>query len=170
MKVYNPSDIAELLNVKESTLRKYCLLLEDVGVSFQRNNRGQRWYSDNDVILLRKFMTLKNNGDMSLKECAEATSLWNKGGSVSLPSTDTHGADERYKEELGELKDMVKNQSVLINGLTERLDEQEQYIKKSIHDRDMKLLQSIDEIIESKKQIAAPEKERKGFFARMFGK
>lgn len=63
MKVYSPSEIAELIDIKESTLRKYCLLLEKSGISFQRNNRGQRWYNDNDVIMLRKFMTLRNNSD-----------------------------------------------------------------------------------------------------------
>ncbi|HLR71830.1 MAG TPA: hypothetical protein VK085_10435 [Pseudogracilibacillus sp.] len=50
MKVYSPHEVATQLDVRISTLRKYSILLENAGMTFQRNNQKQRWYSENDVI------------------------------------------------------------------------------------------------------------------------
>src|SRR5690625_6727270 len=111
MKVYSPSDIASLLKVKESTLRKYSLLLENEGYSLQRNSQNQRWYSDNDVIALRKLVTLKNNGDMNLKECASAVYLWLKGDSVTQSLTVADNATERYADDITELRELIHKRS-----------------------------------------------------------
>lgn len=89
MAIYSPADIAKLLKVKEPTVRKYSLLLEEVGYKFKRNVSGQRWYEDKDVVALQKLVTFKHNGDMKLKDAAEAVFHWSKGENVtdSLPVT-----------------------------------------------------------------------------------
>ncbi len=170
MKIYSPADIAKLLNVKESTLRKYSILLENAGISFQRNSQNQRWYSDNDVIALQKLVTLKNNGDMSLKECSEAVYLWAKGGDITQGFTVTNNDVERYDSDMQELKEMVYKQNELIEQLSTRLDKQQDYISNKIEQRDQHLMQLMNDISEQKKEIAAGTENEKGFWSRLFNK
>lgn len=171
MKIYSPADVATQLKIKESTLRKYSLLLEEAGIKFRRNSQNQRWYNDNDVIALRKLVTLKNNGDMTLKECANAVFLWSKGNDISQPSTDTYSDTKRYSSDISELKEMVNKQNELIEALTVQMSEQQEYIKESLDRRDRELLQAIKESQQLKLEATANQEEkRKTFWQRLFKK
>lgn len=179
MAIYNPSDISGLLNVKESTLRKYSLLLEECGYKFDRNEQKQRWYSDKDVIALQKLMTFKNSGAMSLKECAEAVYLWSKGDDVTDTLTVSHNGEERHdvaikEEELSELKSLVLEQQMYIADLGKKLDErfekQEQrdkYLFKTIED----LTSQIEKQREEQQLLLSPPvEEKQGLLSRIFKK
>ncbi|WP_179212635.1 DUF3967 domain-containing protein [Priestia aryabhattai] len=56
--------------------------------------------------------------------------------------------------------------------LEKKIEEQGRYISDKLEERDRKLTESIREVQEVKKQVAAAEEDRKnkGFFARLFGK
>jgi len=65
----------------------------------------------------------------------------------------------KYEDLLQGQQDYIKND--LIKGLTE----QQTYIDNSLKERDKLLMQSINELMESKRQAAAEkEEEKKGFF------
>ena len=75
----------------------------------------------------------------------------------------------KYEKLLQGQQDSIKTD--LIEELTERLDEQQTYIDDSLKERDKLLMQSINELMESKRQAAAEkEEEKKGFFSRIFNK
>lgn len=171
VKVYSPSDLSDVLKIKESTLRKYCLLLEEHGYEFSKNARGQRYYYDKDVITLRKFITLKDNG-MTLEESAAGVVLWHKGNednetSVALTNTDTHNAMIRYISDMNEMKEMIQKQSEIIVMLNDKIDKQQEYINNHLEERDNKLMRALQESIETQKQIAS-ENEKKGFWRKLF--
>ncbi|PHE89531.1 DNA-binding protein, partial [Bacillus pseudomycoides] len=65
--VYISKDVATMLKIQESTLRKYCILLEEQGFHFHKNEHGHRGFMDNDVITLRKLIEIKSHPDMTLK-------------------------------------------------------------------------------------------------------
>lgn len=69
MRKYTSAEMADRLNIKTSTLRKYSLLLEKYGYTFQRNKLGQRIYSDGDVSVLESMIEMKNNG-LKIEEAA----------------------------------------------------------------------------------------------------
>lgn len=161
MKVYSPAEVAKQLSCQVSTLRKYSILLENAGIKFNRNSQNQRWYSDNDIMTLRKFVTLKNNGDMDLKECANAVFLWINGNEVTQPLTEIDNATERSNSDITELKNMVHKQNELIGELSTRLDKQQEYINKRLNKHDDLLMQSLNESLETKKQIAAAVEKSK---------
>src|SRR5699024_3352686 len=176
MKVYSASDITALLDIKDSTLRKYCLMLEDKGYEFQKNNRDHRFFRDDDIITLRKFITLKNNG-MSLEESAEGVVLWHKGNEeevtdVTVSQTDTRDVIERYNDDMTEMKDMMRQQNEIINELSAKIDKQQEYIEQSIKKRDEQLVLAINEMQESKKEIAAERKnkQKKDVWSRLLKK
>ena len=57
--VYISKDVATMLKIQESTLRKYCIMLEEQGYHFHKNEHGHRRFMDNDVITLRKLIAIK---------------------------------------------------------------------------------------------------------------
>jgi len=150
MASYSPSDISALLQVKESTLRKYSLLLEECGYKFDRNDQKQRWYSDKDVIAFQKLVTFKRNGDMNLKSCAESVYLWSKGGNITEVSPVTHNGEERHnndmmpviKQEMVSMKQLIEKQSNQIKVLYEQLERQNAYQEE----RDRVLLGTIEQL------------------------
>src|SRR5699024_7096802 len=132
MKVYSASDITALLDIKDSTLRKYCLMLEDKGYEFQKNNRDHRFFRDHDIITLRKFITLKDNG-MSLEESAEGVVWWQKGNEdavtdVAVRQAETRDVIERYNNDMTEMTDMMRQQNETITELSAKIDKQQEYI------------------------------------------
>ncbi|AQQ55629.1 MerR family transcriptional regulator [Planococcus lenghuensis] len=191
MAIYSPADLAALLKVKESTVRKYSLLLEEVGYEFQRNAQGQRWYRDEDVIALQKFVTLKRNGDMTLKDCAEGVLAWSKGSDITEVRTVTYNADERYnsvitpaiQEEVQSLRELLEKQHETITGLQqelsaerERQEQKDQALFRAIE----QLQETLDKEREQTENVlpepdftSPPEtktEEKRSFFSRFFNK
>jgi len=114
MAYYSPEEIAGVLKVKNSTLRKYALLLEGEGITYQKNEQGHRYYSDTDLIALQKFISFKDSGAMTLKESAEAVFLWSKGSDIAELDTSYEAVAsdiERYD---------VLTQESLLNALNEQ--------------------------------------------------
>jgi DNA-binding transcriptional MerR regulator len=172
-KVYSPKDIADLLKVKESTLRKYSLMLEEAGYTFQKNDRGQRWYSDEDIIAFKKIVAFKNDGAMNLKDSVEAVYMWAKEKDITLPSTDTKQDAQRYDDDIAQLKMMMVEQSKQIAELKEIVTQQNQYIHKSLEERDKTLMESLREAQETKQLMAAEREEEennKSWWGKLFGK
>lgn len=190
MAIYHPADIAKLLQVKEPTVRKYSLLLEEVGYTFKRNASGQRWYEDKDVIALQKLVTFKHNGNMNLKDAAEAVFHWSKGETVTDSLTVISNATNRNTS------DITRDVTSDIEAVENLLKQQEQrYIQalvemqKKQQERDKILLDTISELKEqierqqeqltgpissdSKKETLKshsqqPIPKKKGFFSRLF--
>jgi DNA-binding transcriptional MerR regulator len=76
------------------------------------------------------------------------------------------------EKEIDETKKRQIEQEQKNNELGKQIEEQQRYIKKGLEERDRKLMESLREIQEVKKKVAAAEEERKnkGFFARIFNK
>lgn len=173
--IMSPSDVSVLLDIKESTLRKYALILKDAGYHFQVNKNGQRWYYNKDVIAFKKLIEIKHNPDMTLEQAANAVVSHFKQSDISLPITVESQSVERYSEDLHELKETVQQQNILLQELMKKMDQQQQYINEKLEQRDRKLLESLRESQEVKQQLlqiaaAAEEDRKKGFFARLFGR
>ncbi|WP_257208309.1 hypothetical protein [Bacillus toyonensis] len=76
--IYIIKDVATLLKVQESTLRKYCIMLEDHGYHFHKNEHEHRGFMDNDVKTLKKLIEIKSHPDMTLKRACNAIMTWVK--------------------------------------------------------------------------------------------
>ena len=185
MASYSPSEISELVDVKESTLRKYSLLLEGSGYIFDRNEQNQRWYGDKDVIAFQKFITLKQIADMTLKSSADAVYLWSIGAENAEVASGTHNVKERYNndmtqeihEELVNLKELISMQHDQIKSLHEHLEHEKYYQEK----RDQVLLDSIGQLrldiqlqrerqkaMEEQIMLQAPEEGKPTLWNRLF--
>lgn len=171
----NPSDVCTLLGIKESTLRKYALILKDAGYEFHVNDKGQRGYFERDVIVLKRFIEIKQSSDMTLEQAAEAVMSWVQQSNMSVSVIKKEQETDRYNDDIKTLKEMVAQQNELLKELTIRLDQQQKYIEESLKKRDELLIQSLKESMETRKMIAATKEEeekakKKGFWSRLFGK
>lgn len=69
--LYSPDDVAEQLGIQSSTLRKYADVLEKEGYTFIKNERGHMKYGENNVMVFRKAINLKNDTDMTSENAAK---------------------------------------------------------------------------------------------------
>ncbi|MDM5186057.1 DUF3967 domain-containing protein [Bacillus sp. DX4.1] len=160
--VYISKDVAMMLKVQESTLRKYCIMLEEAGYPFHKNEHGHRGFLDQDVITLRRLIEIKSHPDMTLKQVCNAVMIWIKEKDVSEDDTNVITEAEQHNERYNELKEMIQQQNHLLEKLTHKLDAQQRYIDEKLEKRDQQLMSVIREIQEEKKillETAATKKK-----------
>lgn len=182
MPYHAPEDISAILKIKPSTLRKYSLLLEQSGYAFKKNAHGHRWFDDTDIAALRKFITFKDSGGMTLEESASAVFLWSKGGDVAEQDTAheaTQSVIERPDSMTPErLMSAFEEQRRTIQSMAAMLEEQAKHNTLIMQE----LAATQDAIQRLSERVPEPPKEpppeldvpetsnKKGFLSRIFGK
>lgn len=179
-------EISLVLDVGTSTLRKWCLALEENGYSFHRTEKNNRLFLEHDLVALKYFKELVQDKQFTLKNASNVVTSRFKGefteGEASESRTPNNdlltSSSKRSDEILEELLEKSKkqdefNQEILSlnQRLVEKLDAQHRYIEDSIKKRDELLMQTIKENLETRKLIAAAREEeesKKGFFAKLF--
>ena len=151
--IYTSHDVSSILKIQESTLRKYCLLLEELGYQFHKNDNKQRGFYDGDVIALKKLIKLKNTPNMTLKQAGIAVMTWKYGDSVTEPDTSA----QRHNELLERFEKLEEFNKVLID----QLKKQQEIIDHSLKERDRALIEALKESMEHQKLIATSVQEEK---------
>lgn len=197
MTFHAPEDIATVLNIKPSTLRKYSLLLEQSGYNFKKNAQGHRWYSDTDLMALRKFITLKDSSGMTLEDSADAVFLWSKSESVAGRATlteATQGDTERHEASINELTleerllRLIQHQQQTIDRMAQSIQKQEEQngqileemktLKGSLQQLDnpsseppkIASVESPSQPEENEPEMIAPKKDERSLWARIWNK
>jgi transposase len=62
IQTYTNKEVSEVLCIGDSTLRKWCLLFEEHGYQFKKDENDRRQLTERDIILLKKFRELKESG------------------------------------------------------------------------------------------------------------
>ncbi|PHE83680.1 DNA-binding protein [Bacillus toyonensis] len=164
--VYISKDVAMMLKIQESTLRKYCIMLEEHGYKFHKNEHGHRGFLDNDVITLRKLIEIKSHPDMTLKQACNAIMTWVKEKDMSEVDTNVITENEQHDERYNELKEMIQQQNELLKNMAKKLDDQQRYIDEKLEKRDQQLIGAIREIQEEKRvllETASTKQDKKWF-------
>jgi len=196
-KEYGTKDIANMVDIAESTVRKYAQALEKAGYRFIKNENGFRIYTDNDVFVFNEVKNLSKKNAMPVERIAkmivfnqkqkiryEAESdILEKIQSNQQESSDIVQYDNRFNklinqlDKLNMIEDIVKELQEIkeVNRqLTERVQEQEKFIKESLEKRDRQLMESLNHALEFRQariEAAIAEKEtQKGFFSRLLSK
>lgn len=176
MAYHSPDEVTKMLKIKESTLRKYARLLEQSGYEIQKNAQGQRFYSDSDVMALRKFITFKESGGMTLEEGADAVFLWSKGGNVARSDTAheaPHSATGRDEEQQIQSAEKMFNLLVKQGETIERLEKQNAAIMQELAAlrADMQVERLVLEqaaAVELPTPIVTPRTEKRTIWERIF--
>ncbi|MED2741861.1 DUF3967 domain-containing protein [Bacillus toyonensis] len=169
---YWGSEVAKNLGIGSSTLRKYCLALEEVGYSFERGSNNSRIFYHKDVAAIERLVTAMNKKNITLEQAINLVMISVKENNIATVDMDSV-AD---KEQIKTLSERIERLEKLNLELIQRLDQQskllqETEIQRIIREeqRDVKLMQVLREIQDSKRLIAASE-QKKSFWIRLFGK
>lgn len=159
---YWSKEIAETLGIANSTLRKWCKLLEDGGYRFARDQQERRAFTEHDVLMLRSFYELTQEKGVALDSAVNLViARFQREATQDVAPSDTRKKsrdDERYEQIVKQLE----NQEQFNKLLLERLEKQQEYIEEAIKKRDETLIQAIREIQGTRLQLgAAQEEERK---------
>jgi len=65
---YWGSEVAKNLGIGSSTLRKYCLALEEAGYPFERGNNNSRIFYHKDVATIERLVTAMNKKNVTLDQ------------------------------------------------------------------------------------------------------
>ena len=160
------------LDVGDSTLRKWCIALEEEGYLFSRTDNNKRVFFERDLVVLRHFQKLVQVQNLSMQNAARIVApkfkdqpfeQENSENTVPALRSDTETLNKVF-EEIEQLKDLNRQ-------LLKRLDEQQSYIEERLSKRDAILMESLREVQETKKlmieQQAEEEKKKpkKGLFS-----
>ena len=69
--VLNGSDLAQQLGIKESTVRKYCVLMQQEGYQFHMLPNGTRIFLGGDLEVFREIILLKNQNGIKLEDAVK---------------------------------------------------------------------------------------------------
>lgn len=180
-----PAEVSKLLGISSSTLRKYCLLLEQHGIEFKRNANNSRTYNEEGVMALQKLITLIGSGDMSVEQAATVVGVGVQTDEMLFGKTqrddtenDTHNGLGRHNDditaamfkEIMSLKEEIQEQKGVIDGFRVAQEKRDKYFVEILE----QLQGEIEKLNEQKalppveepKQEEEPQK--KGFFSRFF--
>lgn len=149
--IYDTATVSSLLGVQESTIRKYCALMQKHHYEFNKNTVGHRIFYPRDIEVIKKIINLKNSGSLTLNQAVKAI-LESDIDDISVVDSILNPDYNKLLEEFSSFKDeQMKFNQILL----EQLEKQQDYIKNSIEERDRKLMASIKESLETKRQLAA---------------
>ena len=189
-KAYTPKEVSLTLDIGTSTLRKWCLSLEENGYIFTRTDNQRRLYVERDLVVLKYYKKLVQGENFSLDNAAKViVTKYKENPSETIapivpPKADIQMRDfERSREIIEDLLERAEKQEQFNEELMrfnrellDRLDNQQEYINRRLEERDKKLMESLRQSQETKKlmlELAAAKEEsekNKGLWKRLFGR
>ena len=154
--IYDTAMVSKVLGVQESTIRKYCSLLQKHHYEFNKNKVGHRIFYKKDIEILKKIIDLKNSGALTLNEAVRTILELDPENIDDISAVESVSKPD-YHKLLEEFKIFKQDQMEFNQKLFEQLQQQQEYIKNSIEDRDQKLMFALKESMEARRQLAAAE-------------
>ncbi|TKI78632.1 DUF3967 domain-containing protein [Bacillus mycoides] len=169
---YWGSEVAKNLGIGSSTLRKYCLALEEVGYPFERGNNNSRIFYHKDVATIERLVTVMNKKNVTLEQAINLAMTSTEENEIATVATDSVATTEHIKT----LTERIERLEQLNLELIQRLDQQSKILKETDaqriireEQRDIQLMHVLREIQDSKRLITASE-QKKSFWSRLFDK
>ena len=174
-RTYSGKEVAGMLGIGVSTLRKWSMLLEQHGYWFVRDSQNRREYRQADVAALQRFYRLTKDQLFPQEEAARtivsqhspetarresATTLTPAPGTAPAPRH-PEISPTLFEAKLQALAAHVQKQDVAQHALLERIEKQEAYMRSSLKERDRKLTKAMKDILETRAQLARLENQQK---------
>lgn len=106
-RIYNIDEVCNALKLKPPVLRKYSALLEDAGYTgIGRNSNNTRYYTDDNLRVLRELIGHKESGHMTLADAAKMIATRESGIDVMDDMTPAL-SQQAYVEQQAEMKKLT---------------------------------------------------------------
>ena len=176
-KTYTSGDVAAMIGIGSTTVRKYALHLEKKGYHFYRSNTNARLFRANDIMAVRYLKELREKTNITVEQAAAIVyEKFQLKKEDELPTAQVVEKDnsEHSKQNYNELKQLLYEQNELLESLLELMNRQQQYIDEQLMIRDRTLMHAINEKLEAQKLAAATAEthvhEKQSLFSKMFKK
>jgi len=165
--IYDATIVSKILGVQESTLRKYCLLMQKYNFEFNKNSVGHRIFYKKDIEVIKRIIDLKNASSLTLDQAvktilaSDINDIDDITDITSISNPDLSKILDEFMEYKKEQMQFNKEQMEFNKKLIEQLEQQDHYIKNKLEERDKKLMIALKESMESRREIAAAIEEVK---------
>lgn len=169
-KWFSVLDVEKQTSIPNQTIRRY---INNHGVYLNPKKQGKGYYlTEESIKVLEEIRKLYEEG-MTAQLVNDALLERN----IPMTITISEGEEKvsvQVSEALQDLKKSMVEQNEVIRSLVEQMKKQQEYIDTKLEERDRKLMESLREMQESRKQIAAAsheeikEEKKKGWLARFF--
>ena len=168
-RIYSPKEMAKLLGIADTTVRKYSQELEKAGYHISKNEHGHRGYYDKDIIVFKQIMEIAKHPDMSLENTIKAVVSTHISPDISVPDTKKVAIDNyitreefrEYQQKQAEFyKSLLEQQEAQSRHLLEQLRKRDEYIASKLEQRDRDLMAAIRATQETQKMIAATQQKK----------
>lgn len=162
-KLLSPKEASHFLEIGDSTLRKWCIALEEQKYNFMRTEQKKRLFSEKDLFVLSNFKTLVKDKNLSINAASEI--MANKYGEDVVFSNETEKSrlPEQPEQNTSEITRQLEHMQAEMEQLKElnrtllvKLDEQYEYIKE----RDQRVLEALQESKENKQLLLEMKEEQ----------
>ena len=178
MKIYNIDETCAALMLKAPVLRKYSALLEDAGYTgIERNSSNARFYTEENIRILRELISYKDSGYMTLNDAAKSIAERINGIDVIEDITLSNVEHIAQRIDVENLQNAVLTLTDHVQKSEERHAENMAGILQELKQVREELQELKDTQIEVKQievmneEVAATVEEKSvGFFARLFSK
>lgn len=181
----NTHEVIEILNIGGSTLRKWCIALEDNGYVFTRVEQKKRLFYQNDIDMLQHFKVLVQDHKMQLDQASKVViPKFQKvedeplqEGTPNVPAKE-EPLPQRTTLVTVDVLEQMKNELKLEfqNQLEQQEQKFEQILEQRLEQRDLKLTMTMKAELEQRQAEIATAKEeqasakKKSFWSRLFKK
>ncbi|KZO00622.1 DUF3967 domain-containing protein [Pseudobacillus badius] len=180
-KAYTTKEISLTLDIGSSTLRKWCLALEEKGYQFARTDNQRRLFVEKDLVALRYFQKLVQGENFSLENAAKViASRYKEEASETRTPPVLDDEEQENTPAVINQRSLIRSEDV-INRLLNHIETQETfmreqqkyneelklelqktqkelqstnlYIKERLEERDKVLMESLKASQEAKKEM-----------------
>lgn len=152
-KAYWTHELARLLAISDSTLRKWCIDLEKHGYVFVKGEQNSRAFVEHDRKALQHFKDLVQGKRLTKEEASKiVVNQWQgnrENGGTTPMQAENIPVHIPFDHELMKIHERLDEQAELTQEILERMDQ-----------RDQKLITVLREIHETKIEIAVAKKKR----------
>lgn len=158
--IYKAQEVAKQCKVKDSTLRKYSLVLEKEGYRFKKTEQGRRQYTEKDIDILRELIESKEESDITLQEAArlilesKVKEIEDKDITDQEKGLQLNNRKQNKIEK--EFESFRKQQEEFNKELLKKLDDQQERQKN----RDELLMQTMREVQKNKLLVATTQEKK----------
>ncbi|MGP9043231.1 hypothetical protein [Cytobacillus kochii] len=183
---FNSKEISAILDIGDSTLRKWCLAIEEQKYYFPRTEGNKRLFFKKDVEMLKQFRKYVKVQNLSMNDASRLV-VEDLDGVISEENEQENGKNsvlvgrsdseiiQRLVEHIERQEQFIEKQETFNKELLVRLEEQRTYFREHNEQRDQYLMETLEKNFEQQKQIAVAKeeenpKENISIWKRLFGK
>ncbi|MGF9859886.1 DUF3967 domain-containing protein [Priestia endophytica] len=168
-RAFGTKEVSEMLNVGDSTLRKWCIALEKEGYTFTKGVRNSRAFIKKDIVVLEDIKLLLQESGMNLESTVKVTLAKHHRENMIENDSDNGERTPLVLQENG--SKISDNPSIEYLKVQEQLLERVERIERS-HEERLKnieekldyrnklLLETLQEIQDTKKIIAVTKEKK----------